>query len=136
MSKNDEKILELKKQIREKKNSIDKTVKFTPETNCILQLNGVNNNINVLSQDCLTLLMVQLNTYIMSAKNLELNIGAIIISGYSVLEWINDIKCKISVIKYKEEMSKLKTMELKLDKLLSEDKKTELEIDEIASLLQ
>ena len=36
----------------------------------------------------------------------------------------------------KKEESDLKKMESKLDKLLSDDKKTELEIDEIAALLK
>nr|DAU18320.1 MAG TPA: protein of unknown function (DUF4083) [Bacteriophage sp.] len=36
----------------------------------------------------------------------------------------------------KKQQSDLKTMEQKLDKLLSDDKKTELELDDIAALLK
>lgn len=50
--------------------------------------------------------------------------------------WIKDIKSKLSVLALKREENDLKKMESKLDKLLSEDKKTELEIDEIAALLK
>ena len=42
--------------------------------------------------------------------------------------------CRVSGLKKEE--SDLKKMESKLDKLLSDDKKTELEIDEIAALLK
>jgi hypothetical protein len=48
---------------------------------------------------------------------------------------MRDIKHKISVLSVKHEESNLKKMEVKLDKLLSDDKKTELALDEIASLL-
>ena len=58
------------------------------------------------------------------------------ISGYSVTAWIKDIKRKLEVSGLKREEADLKKMESKLDKLLSDDKKTELEIDEIANLLK
>ena len=58
------------------------------------------------------------------------------ISGYGVTAWIKDIKSKLVVSSLKKEEADLKKMEGKLDKLLSDDKKTELEIDEIANLLK
>ena len=48
----------------------------------------------------------------------------------------SDIKSKLEVSGLKKEECDLKKMESKLDKLLSDDKKTELEIDEIAALLK
>ena len=42
MSKNDDRILELKKQIEIKKKSIsEKKVRFIPETNCVLNMDGM-----------------------------------------------------------------------------------------------
>jgi len=133
--KNDLKILELKKQIEAKKIDLEsRKVRFIPKTNCVLGLDGSNFNLNVLDSNSLTMLMLKLNLYIMSAK--ELKIQPPIFSGYTVDLWISDINSKLEAIGTKQEESELKIMESKLDKLLSEDKKTELEIDEIASLLK
>ena len=41
----------------------------------------------------------------------------------------------MEVLNVKKEIANLKRMEAKLDKLLSEDKKTELELNDIAALL-
>lgn len=135
MSKNDDRILELKKQIETKKKSIsEKKIRFIPETNCVLNMDRTTINLNVCSDEVLLLLLIRLNLYLMSAK--DLNMTDFEISGYSVTTWIKDIKSKLEVSGLKKEESDLKKMESKLDKLLSDDKKTELEIDEIAALLK
>lgn len=135
MSKNDDRILELKKQIEIKKKSIsEKKIRFVPETNCILNMDGMTINLNVCSDDALVLLLIRLNSYLMSA--VDLGMSDFEISGYSVTAWIKDIKRKLEVSGLKREEADLKKMESKLDKLLSDDKKTELEIDEIANLLR
>ena len=134
MSKNDDRIIELKNQIEIKKKELtDKRIKFTPETNCVLELEGTNYNLNVCAEEILTLLMIKLNTYIMSANDLGVSVPTM--SGYPIDLWISDIKNKLVVTTIKREEANLKQMEAKLDKLLSDDKKKELELDEIASLL-
>ena len=61
MSKNDDRILELKKQIEEKKTTLTKkNAKFSPETNCILILDGTTYNLNVLNNESLTFLKIKL----------------------------------------------------------------------------
>lgn len=97
-------------------------------------MDGMTINFNVCSDDALLLLLIRLNSYLISAK--DLNMTDFEISGYSVTAWIKDIKSKLEVSSLKKEESDLKKMESKLDKLLSDDKKTELEIDEIAALLK
>lgn len=97
-------------------------------------MDGTTINLNVCSDEVLLLLLIRLNLYLMSAK--DLNMTDFEISGYSVTTWIKDIKSKLEVSGLKKEESDLKKMESKLDKLLSDDKKTELEIDEIAALLK
>ena len=64
MSKNDDRILELKKQIETKKKSIsEKKVRFIPETNCVLNMDGMTINLNVCSDDALLLLLlIRLNS--------------------------------------------------------------------------
>lgn len=134
MSKNDDRILQLKKQIAEKKEELSKAnVRFVPETNCIIELDGERLNLNVLTKNALELLMLKLNMYVMSAHSLDVPIPEI--SGYHIGLWISDIRKKLDCIVTKREEKELKEMEAKLDKLLSDDKKTELELDSIAALL-
>ena len=132
---NDEKIIKLKQQIEEKRNKLGNVKRFTPVTNCILELDGVTTNIQILSKEKLALLLVKLNLYKMSIENLNMSFDKIMISGYDVRDWIMDILAKTDIISYKEEEQKLKTMESKLVELLSNEKKTELAIDEIEKML-
>ena len=134
MNKKDDRILELKKQVENKKKEIaKKNVKFVPETNLVIEINGIKTNINVLNEKDLESLLVILNMYHMSAVDLEMKDFEI--SGYKVDQWMNDVKAKINMKTLKNEEAELKRLEEKLDKLLSEDKKTELELDSIAALL-
>lgn len=135
MSKNDDRILELKKQVEDKKKELaSKKTRFVPIRNCILEMDGMTLNLNVLSESALILLWIRLNTYRMSAADLGLH--KFEISGYDLEDWITDVKARLEVIATKREENNLKAMETKLDKLLSEDKKTELELDSIAELLK
>lgn len=132
---NDQKIMELKKQIEEKKKQIVKAQKFSPITNCSIEIDGQRYNIQVLTKEQLISLMVKLNSYAISADKLEL-LDDYFITGYNVLDWIKDIKAKLDYVCRKEEENKLKTMEFKLHQLLSNEKKVELEIDEIMKSLE
>jgi hypothetical protein len=133
---NDEKILLLKKQIEEKKIKIGKIQKFVPTTNCIFNLDGINYNLNVLNaREQIIPLLVKLNAYFKSAVDLELS-EQYVISGYKVVDWISDLRQRLEYIGVKEEMLKLKTMEIKLDQLLSDDKKVELELNDIEGMLK
>ena len=131
-TKNDERVLQLKQVIDKKKSELKGSKRFAPLTNCVLDLEGQKYNLNVLKFDDLQLLLVRLNMYLMSAKDLGINLE---VSGYNIAEWITDIKCKIEIFEYKKKEAELKTLEPKLDKMLSDEKKTELELDEIAALL-
>ena len=131
-TKNDERVLQLKEIIDKKKLELKGVKKFTPMTNCVLDLEEKKYNLNVLQLNDLQMLLVRLNMYLMSAKDMGINLE---ISGYNITEWITDIKCKIEIFEYKKKESELKALEAKLDKMLSDEKKTELELDEIAALL-
>jgi hypothetical protein len=132
---NDQKILELKKQIEDKKKQVGKLQKFTPVTNCSIEIDGIRHNINVLSKEQILLLMVKLNSYAISANELGV-LEDYNLSGYNVMDWIADLKSKLNILGKKEEETKLKAMEVKLDQLLSDDKKVELEINEIEKFLK
>lgn len=131
--KNDNRILDLKNLIKEKKEKLASIQKFNPITNCSIFLNEKRYNIHTLCINDLKILAVFLNSLKMSA--IDLKYGDIVISGYKISEWLNDINNKINNISLKEEKIKLDKLEYQLSMLLSEDKKTELQIDEIESLL-
>ena len=132
---NDSKIMTLKTQIISKRKQLDGVKKFSPITNCSIEVDGARCNINVLVKEQLISLIIKLNAYMHSAKDLGL-LEEYIISGYNVQDWITDIKSKLDVVSRKDEERKLKSMEDKLDYLLSNDKKVELEISEIEALLK
>ena len=133
--KNDDKILTLKKQIETKKAELKKSKKFTPVTNCNLILNDKRYNIHTLNEEnSIMELLVNLNVLKNSAKELNF-LDKYKISGYLVSEWIEDLQSKMDNINVKAEEGRLKLMEAKLTKLLSEEKKTELELEEIEKML-
>lgn len=132
---NDNKIMMLKKQIEEKKVKLSKTQKFSPITNCSLELDGVRFNIQVLTKDQLVHLLTKLFSYAEAATKLGI-IDQYNISGYHVSEWIGDLESRLEFMGRKDEEQKLKQMETTLDRLLSEDKKVELQLSEIEALLK
>ena len=134
MSKNDDRIMLLKKQVEEKKVALMAAKSNEPyKTTCVIDLDGNKINIHVLKADELAMLLVKLNAYRISAENLGMQLFAI--SGYDVNMWMDDVKKRIVMLKSKETERELKAAEEKLNALLSEDKKTELEIDNIEALL-
>ena len=80
MSKNDERVLQLKKLIETKKAELF-IQKFVPITNCVLDMEDKKYNLNVLQESELRFLMIKLNAYAMSAENLK---EELVISGYDV----------------------------------------------------
>ncbi|MFS0905660.1 hypothetical protein AB3N02_21690 [Priestia aryabhattai] len=132
---NDERILELKKQIEAKKEKLGKVSRFIPVTNCSIEFDGKRHNLHALQHEDLISLLVKLNMHLISAKGLGLE-ETYKISNYLVSEWMVDINARIDILSKKDEERKLKLMENKLVELLSEKKKVELEIDEIESLLK
>lgn len=130
---NDKKILELKNQIKEKREKLKSIGRFTPVTNCILDLDGVKSNIQVLKKDQLVLCACQLQSYKHSAKELGYELK---INGFTIDDWLKDIVARIDILSVKEEETKLKAMEDKLSTLLSNRKKVELEIEAIESMLK
>ena len=133
MSKNDERILALKEKIDHKKEQISKNpVRFNPVTNCSIDFRGQRYNINALNEEQCVVMLVELKALSNAARELKVELN---FSGYSVEDWMEDLEAKISVLKAKSEERQLKVMEAQLEKLLSEDKRTELEIDKIEQSL-
>lgn len=135
-TKNDERILTLKAQIEEKKKSLGKQPSFSPVTTCLLDYMGNRINLHTLNTvKEIDNLLVFMNMWIMSAENLGVDPENITMSNFSVVDWMHDLQSKRAVVVYQEEAKKLTSLNKQLEKLLSDDKKTELEIDAIAELL-
>jgi len=133
---NDEKILNLKELINNKRAELaNLQSKFIPKTSCILNIDGEGYNLNVSSQN-FDYLLVKINALIASAKSLSINPETVIVSGYSLVDWYDDILAKKNTVEYREKKRELNEIEKKLDSLLSSDKQTELQIDAIAELLK
>lgn len=126
MSKNDDKILALKEQIRIKEEAIkDAPVKFKPKTNCILYMDDTEYNINTLSLDSAKYLLCKLTVLADAYSKLGFD-DDFIVDKFKIESWIDDVKSRIEIVKAIEETNKLNAYKKQLDKLLSADKKTEL----------
>ena len=131
--KNDEKILELKKQIENKRQIFKKqNVSYSPITNCLLVLDKVTYNLCV---ENLELMLIKVNMMVITAKDAGIDTSKFIISGFTLDDWLTDIKGLLSVQRYKKENNKLNELEKQLTSLLTDDKKVELEIENLAALL-
>lgn len=130
-NKNDEKIITLKQQINEKKSKLKEVGRFTPITNCNLVLQNERYNLNVLWDTDLTTLLIQLNMYKMSAENLGLNLSEVYFSGYPLADWMTDISGRLTHLNTQRDEKALKALEDRLTQLLSEEKRTELELEAI-----
>lgn len=134
-TKNDERIIELKKVIEKKREELNNMhSRFAPKTNCILQLDGETYNLNVSTQN-LTYLLVKINALIKSAESIDIPAEDVLISEFSLSEWFDDIKSKKDSVDYREKKRELSIIENKLNNLLSNDKQTELQIDNLELLL-
>lgn len=131
MNKNDERILELKKKIDEKRLELGSS-KFIPVTNCNLIIGTERYNLHATQEDKLKELLIDFHVKNNAVKELELSYE---LCGYTLDEWIMDIKRRLVILNKAGEERKLKAMEDKLNVLLSEDKKVELELSNIENML-
>lgn len=136
INKNDDRIINLKKEIEKKSQDLNsKKIRFSPLTNCVISFKGNSYNLHVLNKEQLTNLLVGINMFLMSAKDLGYD-DSLCICGFKISEWMQDIKTRIEILNNKEEEKKLEQMKSKLIKLLSSEKRTELELDEIEAQLK
>lgn len=134
-TKNDEKILTLKDQIAKKREILAKKPTFAPITNCNIELLGTRCNLHAANREALVLMMCTLQNLQCMAETNHVE-DYLIISGYPAKDWITDIKSRLQVMQYNEDAKALNQLERRLDSMLSDDKKTELELDSIAELLK
>ncbi len=139
---NDARILALKKLIEEKREKlcdsgdISSVVTFKPETNCLFVWNNEKKNIRVLREDELPLFISLFHSLLVSAEAQDLPLASVKMDGNPVQGLLKDCKTRYTMLIKAEELRDLQRAEAKLDKLLSEDKKTELELDDLEGFLK
>lgn len=134
LNENDILILDLKKQVEEKKSKIGNSTKFNPITNCELVFNNVKYNIHTLDKQSILLLIVQLSILKDNSKKLYPD-EELILNGYKLEDWITDLQSKFDNLNVKTEKERLKKIEERLNNLLSIDTKINLEINELKNLI-
>lgn len=135
-NKNDETILLLKKKVELQREELAKLPRsLQPETSTVFRSDTENMNLRVMNVEQLKLLKVKLHTYAMAAADLKIGIDEFTISGFSIDKWMHDIDMQISVLTRAEKEKKLKETEATLNRMLSDDKRTELELQELAKIL-
>jgi len=137
LNQNDSRIFQLKEKIEKKRENIEnKVLIFKPETNCMVSFDdGSKYNIHASNIEKLTVLLIKLNMMRLSSIDLGLDLEDVVLSDYPLSLWIKDVTNKLDVAKRKEEVKSLEKMEKKLESLLSEDVKLDLEISEIEKML-
>ena len=131
-NKNDETILLLKKKVELQREELAKLPRsLQSETSTVFTPPDVDKkSIRVMNVEQLKLLKVQLHMYEMAASDLDMDLDEFTISGF-----MHDIDMQISVLTRAEKEKKLKETENTLNKLLSDDKRTELELEALAKML-
>jgi len=140
MSKeNDEKIMQLREVVAKKKEELKKYKRFNPITTCRLSIEDKDYNLHTLTLASASYLLVKLS--LMKDKKDQLKEKGIIsvnitFSGYEIEYWIEDVIAVIQDLEFRNKKKELRAIESRLEDLLSEDKKTELETDKLEDMLK
>lgn len=132
---NDKKVLALKDEIEKRRKALKKPV-IDLKTNCKLDFKGVTYYLNVSDSIELTRILVELNSYVLSAKDLKINLDEVILSNYKINDWISDVSSKLELCKFRQTEKELEDLEKKLDRLLSSEKRTEMALENIENTLK
>ncbi len=140
-TKNDERILNLQKQIEEKKAELIKTVNPTWNTNCSYKtFNNAVFNLHTLTKldivSCLSDLIQRKNAWIEACQLLSENNCEFLIGGYTYEEWVTDFQTRYAVCNVSTERIKLTNMENLLREMESNELKTERKLKEIEEALK
>ena len=134
MNNNDDKILELKRKIELEKAKLKEVSNYTPKTTCVYRINDdVKFNIRTMSVNELNQMLIVVQTLICTA--VPMNLMDTEFSGFTLAEWKADIIGLRDQKKIMERKAAIAQYESKLQSMLSDDKKTELEIAAIENAL-
>jgi hypothetical protein len=128
----DEVVQKLISIVQEKKAEIEKINKPTWETNCVFIIDGKTSNIRTISNVDKA---VELFSYVVSANKIHneasqmLNVESTFrFSGFTMEQWLNDFKNVTGMLTLNKMKAELAEDEARLDKLVSKEKREELEL--------
>ena len=134
---NDAKVTKLRAEIEKKRAALkNRSSRFSPITNASLELSGVRYNLHTLDLGTAMLLGSQLQAVKNGAEDLFFDTSFVLISGFSVRDWVLDVLARIESISVKDEETKLHALDARLKELLSADAKTDIAVQEIEALLR
>jgi hypothetical protein len=141
MAKNDELIKQLMAKVAEQKTALGTKPKVSWKTNGVYKFDGRDYfNINTVSnpEQLVMALAHMLNNHKScqeAAERLGVDIQESVYSGYKISEWEEDFKLRISILKWEEKKKNLEETEKKLAGLVSEEARTEMELEKISKSL-
>lgn len=142
MNNNDKRIQALMSKIEKQKNNLGKRPRVSLNTNGIFKYDDrYHFNINTVSNpttlvEALSFLLEKKVRMTEAAKILDVDDFKVDWQGYPISDWEHDFKLRVKVLQWEKEQKKLKTLQNKLDGLISEDAKTQMALDEITKMLE
>ncbi len=141
MAKNDDMIKQLMAKVATQKEALGTKPKPSWKTNALFKFNGDTHfNLNTVSDSgklvvALAHLLAQSDDTAKAAQMLGVAAPKFEWFGYSVEDWVDDFKMRISIIEWEAKKAKLDATQTKLSQLVSEEARTEMELESISKLL-
>jgi hypothetical protein len=142
----DQLIDQLLKKVEEKKKQIEKIKNPDFKTNLLFNVeifgNPARMNLNTVSEEVLFSFLAYVNMLIEQSKKIESSFQLTDITfprlwyGYTLSDWENDIILKIKQKQSLKQTKELREIEDKLNNLMSEDKKKDIELTNLKNLLE
>jgi len=139
--KNDALVEQLLKKVEEKKAQIKKIKNPSFKTNLSLPIDGTAIRINLnaaAAPELLFKILVDLETRIEKSEGVAKKYDLVFDNawyGYTLEDWRDDVVLKIKQSQAQCQVNELREVEKKLNSLMSEDKRTNMELENLSKLL-
>ena len=142
-NKQDEQVQALFKVVQEKKAEIAKTEKPSWETNCAFRYNpnaaAIDANIQVISKAseliAIAAFLLEKEAFYKSANEALGTDVKFKWLGYSLEEWMTDIKTRLNKVEISKRKDELEKLEARLNSLISPELRNQMELDAITAIL-
>jgi len=130
-------VLELIEEVKRRKAEIAKLSRPNWKTNCSFthpSLGTINiHTVKSLPKLCqiLAALMMWEDYYTQACKELELDPKGCVWDGFTVSDWVDDVKTRVAKIQIESKKQKLQELEDRLDKIMSPELRAQLELEAI-----
>lgn len=142
MSLHDDKIKTLLLKVEDQKNGLGTKPRASWNTNGIFKYrDGTFFNLNTVRDfqplvEALASLLEKEIVHQEAATRLGVNVKPFVWDGFSILDWEADFKKRLEIINWEDKKTKLDETKKKLNSLVSDEAKTEMELENIEALLR